>query len=423
MGKQIISKPPGIEDIFPDNIPKWNFIHKTARDIFGLHNYKEIIIPIIEYTEVFSRGLGTETDIVSKEMFSFEDRGGRNITLRPEGTASVVRAYVENGEYNRLSSCKFFYSGPMFRAEKPQKGRQRQFHQLGAEIFGSKNPYYDYEIISMMYRIAERLRVPDFTLLLNSIGCPACRSGYVKNLKEYFTVQSGALCADCSKRLDKNPLRILDCKNAPCVGLKQNAPKITSYLCAECGEHYIKLKEYLYDNNLKYTEDPYLVRGLDYYTRTTFEFISSGLGGQNAFAAGGRYDNLVETFGGNSTPAVGFAAGIERILLLIEDVKLEPDGPDVFIVYSGDEAMKSAIKLAGILWENNISCEIDPDSKGFKGQFKKADREKSKLAVIIGENEIASKVYSVKNMKTGEQENCSPDSIIARIIEHLKTPQ
>ena len=421
MGKSIISKPPGIEDIFPDDIPKWNFVHQTARDVFRLHNYREIIVPIIEYTEVFSRGLGTETDIVSKEMFSFEDRGGRNITLRPEGTASVVRAYVENGEYNRLSTCKFFYAGPMFRAEKPQKGRQRQFHQLGAEIFGSKNPYYDFEIISMMYRITERLRVPDFTLLLNSIGCPECRAGYVKNLKEYFSEQSGALCGDCKKRLDKNPLRLLDCKNITCAGLKKNAPKITSYLCAECGEHYSRVKEYLNNNNLEYTEDPYLVRGLDYYTRTTFEFVSGSLGGQNAFAAGGRYDSLVETFGGNPAPAVGFAAGIERILLMIEESKLEPESPDVFIVYSGEEAFRSAMDLSNMLRENNISCEMDPDSKGFKAQFKKADRENSKIAVIIGENEIAGKKYTVKSMKSGEQQDCTRDNIIGHINTQLKT--
>ena len=420
MAKIIISKPPGIEDIFPDKISKWNFVQRTARDVFSLHNYREIIIPIIEYTEVFSRGLGTETDIVSKEMFSFEDRGGRNITLRPEGTASVVRAYVENGEYNRLSTCKFFYAGPMFRAEKPQKGRQRQFHQLGAEIFGSKNPYYDFEIISMMYRITERLRVPDFTLLLNSIGCPECRAGYIKNLKEYFAGQSGHLCGDCLKRLDKNPLRLLDCKNNPCAELKHSAPKITSYLCVECGEHYCKVKEYLNNNNLKYTEDPYLVRGLDYYTRTTFEFVSGTLGAQNAFAAGGRYDSLVETFGGNPTPAVGFAAGIERILLMIEETKLQADSPDIFIIYSGDEAFKAAVVISNILRANNISCDMDPDSKGFKAQFKKADRENSKIAVIIGENELAAKEYTVKNMKTGEQVNCNKDTIVGRINTLLK---
>lgn len=419
MGKKIIQKPPGIEDIFPDKIPEWNLIHNTARDVFRLYNYREIIIPVIEYTEVFSRGIGTETDIVSKEMFSFEDRGGRNLTLRPEGTASVVRAYVGNGEYNRLSSCRLFYSGPMFRAEKPQKGRQRQFNQFGAEFFGSENPFHDYEIISIMNDIAEKLNILDYSLLINSIGCIECRPGYIKELKSYYESRSGKLCEDCRKRLEKNPLRLLDCKEEGCNELKDSAPKIPFFICTECNDHFIKLKEYLGMNKTSYTEDPYLVRGLDYYTRTTFEFVSSALGGQDAFAAGGRYDNLVETFGGNPAPAVGFAAGVERIALLLEAKEASPDKLDVFIIHTGNEALAMAVELSILLRKKNFSVELDPDTKGFKAQFKKADRENAKTAIIIGDEEVKTKKFTVKDMATGEQKKTGQDKIVEYLRSHL----
>ena len=419
MSKKTITKPPGVEDIFPDKIPDWNIILNTAKDVFSIFNYKEIIIPIFEYTEVFSRGLGEETDIVSKEMFSFEDRGGRSLTLRPEGTASVVRAYVENGEYNRLSSCKLFYVGPMFRAERPQKGRQKQFTQFGAEIFGSGNPFHDFEMISMMDSISMSLGITDFSILINSIGCPLCRENYVKELKTYYSGHSDRLCNDCSKRVDRNPLRLLDCKNENCKELKDKAPVISSYLCEECREHHSKLKEYLDINNIDYKEEPHLVRGLDYYTKTTFEFVSEKLGGQNAFAAGGRYDNLVETFGGKPTPAVGFAAGMERISLLIKREEILSDELDIFLIYSGENAYKKSIQLSNLLRTNNISADIDPNSKSIKSQFKKADRENAKWTIIIGEDEIADRSCTIKNMKSGEQKKVDEAEIIDFLNSHL----
>ena len=400
----MITKPPGVEDIFPDRSGRWNFVKDTAVSVFTRFNYRELIVPIMEFTEVFSRGIGTDTDIVSKEMFTFEDRGGRSLTLRPEGTAGVVRAYVENGEYNRLSLCKFFYCGPMFRAEKPQKGRLRQFNQFGAEIFGSSDPYYDCEIISVVNSIALEAGIGKFSIHLNSIGCRDCRGEYISRLKEYYKNNFEGLCADCKRRFETNPLRLLDCKNQSCVALKEGAPVIRDYLCAECGDHYAKVKEYLDLGGIEYEEDPYMVRGLDYYTRTTFEFISERLGSQSAFAGGGRYDYLVEQFDGKPTPGVGFAAGMERINLLIDDSVISRTGPECFIIHSGGDSLVKGIELANILRAKGISVDIEPEVRGFKSQMKRADREHALYAFIIGEDELAKGKISVKNLASGVQE-------------------
>ena len=419
MSKVIHTKPPGIEDIFPDRIPMWNFILDNAREVFRTYNFKELIIPVFEYTDVFIKGIGDDTDIVSKEMFSFEDRGGRNLSLRPEGTAGVVRAYVENGDYNRLSLSKFYYVGQMFRAEKPQKGRLRQFNQFGAETFGSSNPYYDSEIISMMNTITKRMGVNSYEILINSIGCPECRPNYIKKLKEYYKNNIDKLCEDCRKRADRNPLRLLDCKNEKCGELKKQAPVITSFICDKCRDHHNSLKANLEKNNIIFREDPMLVRGLDYYTKTTFEFVSTNLGSQNAFAAGGRYDNLVETFGGNPTPAVGFAAGMERILLLIEDKKMKQE-LDVFMVFSGEAAFNKALDIINLLRSKNISVDIDPDFSSLKSQFKKSDRENTKFSVIIGEDEVKENNITLKNMQSGNQEKVPDKDIISYITDKLK---
>lgn len=407
-----LQKAPGIEDIFPDRINKWNKIINSAKNIFGNYNYKEIVLPILEYTEVFARGIGDETDIVSKEMFTFEDRGGRSLTLRPEGTASVVRAYCENGEYNRLSSCKFFYVGPMFRAEKPQRGRLRQFNQFGAELFGSDNPFHDYEVIAMMDSITQELNIKNYSLLINSIGCDECRPEYINKLQKYYTNKKEELCDDCKRRLDKNPLRLLDCKKESCQKLKEDSPKITSFLCEDCDSHYSEVKKHLTSNNIKYTEDHFLVRGLDYYNKTTFEFVTNELGGQNAFAAGGRYNKLVETFGGKSTPAVGFAAGIERIYLLIEKQEIAESSLDAFLVYAGEGTGNKALEILSNLRKNNISADIDPTGKGFKAQMKKVDRENAKFAIIIGENELKNEFATIKKMQDGNQESISFNKIV-----------
>ncbi len=400
----MIQKPPGVEDIFPDRIDRWNLIIDSAKKTFGLYNYREIVIPIMEYTEVFARGLGDDTDIVSKEMFTFEDRGGRNLTLRPEGTASVVRAFVENGEFNRLALNKFFYVGPMFRAERPQRGRLRQFNQFGAEVFGGDDPYYDYETIAMMDTIARSVGIKDYELLLNSIGCPKCRSEYIHDLRNYYQDHEEELCKDCRNRLKNNTLRLLDCKNEQCQPIKHQAPKMPDYLDEECRSHHDTVKKYLDAGGIAYREDPFLVRGLDYYIKTTFEFVTSQLGGQNAFAAGGRYDQLVEHFDGKATPAVGFAAGIERMFLLIEENPMEKPGIDAYIVHGGDGAVPHAVALAEELRREGLSVDLDPSGKGFKSQFKKADREAARFALVIGEDELKNGTVMMKNLETGEQE-------------------
>lgn len=411
----MITKAPGIEDIFPDRIPRWNHIVYAARSCFARFNYREIIVPIMEFTDVFVRGLGDETDIVSKEMFTFEDRGGRSLTLRPEGTASVVRAYCENGDYNRLATSKFFYIGPMFRAEKPQKGRLRQFNQFGAELFGSDDPFHDFEIISLMNTIAKETGITEYTLLLNSIGCEECRPAYIEELRKYYLAKEESLCPDCKKRLYKNPLRLLDCKAEGCRAIREGSPKITDFLCRPCRDHYGKVKELLSGSDVPFTEDPYLVRGLDYYTRTTFEFVTNALGGQNAFAAGGRYNKLVETFGGKHTPAVGFAAGIERMMLVTETVSVAEPGIDAYIIHNGEAARSRAAVVCSQFRAAGLSADMDPSSVSMKSQMKKAERENARCAVIIGDSELEGNFLTVKTMNTGEQEQIPAASIIERL--------
>ncbi len=417
----MIQKPPGVEDIFPDRITRFNYIINTAKEVFRLYNYREVILPIMEYTEVFARGIGDATDIVTKEMFTFEDRGGRSLTLRPEGTASMVRAYVENGEYNRLSLCKFFYCGPMFRAERPQKGRLRQFNQFGAELFGSDHPYFDFEVLSIMNDIATKLQIHDYELLINSIGCPDCRKPYIVELFNYYKNHEQELCDDCKKRLYTNPLRLLDCKVESCVAIKQDAPKITQFLCKACNEHFDNVQNLLQIHAIKYSLTPLLVRGLDYYTKTTFEFVTSQLGGQNAFAAGGRYNNLVELFDGKPTPAVGFAAGIERIELLLEQTMLN-DALDAYIVYADETTVSVVMHIANLLRKNNISCDFDPIIKGFKTQFKRADREKAKFAIIVGQDELANNSVTIKDMTSGEQVAILQSDVINFLSKKLTKP-
>lgn len=414
----MLANPPGIEDVFPDRAQSWSLLLSAVREVFRLYNYREIIIPVIEYTEVFARGLGDSTDIVSKEMFSFDDRGGRSLTLRPEGTASVVRAYVSNGEYNRRSIAKLYYCGPMFRAERPQRGRLRQFNQFGAECFGSGDPYYDFEIIAMMDAISKRAGITGYGLLINSIGCPECRGPYLEELRRYYSKHVDRLCEDCVRRLSTNALRLLDCKQEGCIALRNGAPLITAFLDPDCAAHHEAVKALLTRAGIAFVEDPHLVRGLDYYTRTTYEFVSSSLGGQNAFAAGGRYDSLVEVFGGKPTPAVGFAAGIERMLLLI-DRPAAPPRLDVYLVHTGGEALAAALRIAGELRAAGLSADIEPQSTGFKSQFKKADRERARFCCIIAGDELASGNCTLKDMDSGAQERIPRENCVAFLRKRL----
>ncbi len=415
----MITKAPGIEDIFPDKSAQWNHIITSARESFELFNFREIVIPVLEFTDLFVRGIGTDTDIVSKEMFTFEDRGGRSMTLRPEGTASVIRAYCENGEYNRRNICKFYYLGPMFRAEKPQRGRLRQFNQLGAELIGEDDPYYDYEIIALVDTISKKIGLTSYSILLNSIGCKEDRRRYTDDLKKYYSGHLTELCESCKTRLDKNPLRLLDCKETRCAALKDGAPVITDYLCEDCSLHYGKVKNYLDKAGILYTETPYLVRGLDYYCRTTFEFVTDVLGGQNAFAGGGRYNQLVEELGGAPTPAVGFAAGMERMMLMCSEETFKKYTLDAYIVHT-EQSFEKAIEIARTLRDAGLRVDIDPVAKSFKAQMKRCDRENASFALIIGEDELSEACCTVKNTTNGEQKKIAFDKLAQTLYNELQ---
>ena len=371
------------------------------RDVFSRYGFRDIRVPIIEFTEVFTRSIGETTDIVEKEMYTFMDKAGRSITLRPEGTAPVVRSYVEKHLYTEPAPQKFYYTGPMFRYERPQKGRQRQFYQIGVEAFGVAEPKIDAEVLAMLVGFLEALGVKDYRLELNSIGCPKCRPVYKEALKAFFSPLIGSLCPDCKRRYEVNPLRILDCKVEACIALRKGAPKVTDYLCEECREHFEELKSLLDTLGIRYSLNPEMVRGLDYYTRTTFEATSEFLGSQKAFAAGGRYDGLVEEFGGPSTPAIGFAVGVERLLHLLKDKQAEALGPDVFIASIGKEADREALRLAGGLRAEGLWAELGYSGASLKSQLRRADRIGAAIALILGEEELGKGALKWKDLKDG----------------------
>jgi histidyl-tRNA synthetase len=358
----------------------------------------------MEYTDVFVRSIGETTDIVEKEMYTFSDKAGRSITLRPEGTAPVVRSYVENHLYNLPSPQKFFYSGPMFRYERPQAGRYRQFFQIGVEAFGINEPKIDAEILSMLKLFFERLGLEDLNFEVNSIGCEKCRPGYKTAMRDFFSSKIDSLCHDCKRRLDLNPLRILDCKVDACVKLKPGAPRVTDFLCTECRDHFDNLLSLLELLKIPHVINPEMVRGLDYYTRTTFEVTCKKLGSQNAVAAGGRYDRLVEDFGGPPTPAIGFAMGIERIATLIKSSdKQEIPAPRVFIATIGAPAGKEALVIADRLREKGTWVEVGYAGNSLKSQLRRADRLSAGYVLIIGDDEIKSGNLKWKRLSDGSQ--------------------
>ena len=390
----------GTKDILPSEIINWQFIENVAINTFNNANYQEIRTPIFEATEIFSRGVGDSTDIVNKEMYSFE-KNNRSLTLRPEGTASVVRAYIEQGFFRMPSPQKFWYKGPMFRYERPQTGRQRQFHQVGVEFFGEEKPTADAEVILSACNFLNNLGLNHLTVEINSLGCNKCRSHFRANLKKILLPKLDNLCDDCKMRYEKNPLRILDCKNETCMK-ELTANDIeefiqSDFICEECNEHYSMLKNYLNQLDIKYIENKKLVRGLDYYNRTVFEIKSNNLGSQNAICGGGRYDNLVETLGGPKTPAIGFAMGLERLNLLINQKK--PSKLDYFIISSN---AIEALKLVNLVRRHNKSADFDYSNKKFTKQFEKAAKV-ANFALILGDDEIKNNTLSIKNLNTSNQ--------------------
>jgi histidyl-tRNA synthetase len=381
----------GMKDIMPPDIYIWQVVEAAAREIFGSYGFQELRPPVVESTAIFTRSIGETTDIIEKEMYTFSDKAGRSISLRPEGTASVVRCYVENHLYNLPSPQKYFYAGPMFRYERPQSGRFRQFYQTGVEAFGSARPETDAELISMLRHFLMRLGLPSLNFQVNSIGCQECRPIYKSALRDFFSDKLEGLCPDCRRRYDVNPLRILDCKVDRCIELRQGAPKVTDYLCAECRSHFNRLLSVLGMLGIPFTVNPDMVRGLDYYTRTTFEVTSENLGAQNAVAAGGRYDRLVGEFGGPATPAVGFAVGMERLVELMKaSVSHAVPSPLLFIANMGERAGNESMILADKLREKGRWIEIGDSGSSLKSQLRRADRLSAKYVFIIGDEEMDS---------------------------------
>ena len=410
---KIINVIKGTKDILPSDINMWQIMEKNALDIFSRYGYKEIRTPIFEATELFARGVGDTTDIVNKEMYTFE-KSERSLTLRPENTAGVVRSFIENGMARLSAPVKLWYKGPMFRYERPQAGRQRQFHQVGCEMFGIKQPTADAEVILMAVNYLKSLGLNDLEVEINSLGCPTCREEYKKKIKEVLKPEFDNLCEDCQNRYEKNPLRLLDCKVETCKQIFEK-PEIkaviqSDFICEECAEHYKELKSYLDKMDVKYVENKLLVRGLDYYNRTVFEIKSNNLGSQNAVCGGGRYDSLVRNLGGDDTPAVGWAMGMERLYSLLE--KKEPEKLDAYIV---SNSPAEAFMLAEELRSEGLNVEFDLSNKKFTKQLEKAGRV-ANFALILGEDEIKTGKVSVKNLASSMQ------TLVDRcdVIEHLK---
>lgn len=393
----------GVEDILPPDTYIWQKIEETAKDVFSRYGFQELKPPIVEFTDIFVRSIGETTDIVEKEMYTFNDRAGRSITLRPEGTAGVVRCYVEKGLFNLPSPQRFFYSGPMFRYERPQKGRQRQFYQIGVEAFGVAEPQIDAEMLSMLNAFFEKIGLKEFSLELNSIGCKNCRPLFRTALIGFFSNRLNSLCPDCKRRYTVNPLRILDCKADACIGLRKGAPIIRDYLCGECKGHLGELLGLLNMLTVPYKLNPEMVRGLDYYTRTAFEVTSTALGAQSAVAAGGRYDMLVEEFGGPPTPAIGFAIGMERLSMLLKDRWQEMPLPDVFIASIGEDAKKEALKLSSALRTESLWVELGYEGASLRSQMRRADRVRANYVFIIGDDEIKEGRLKWKDLREGTE--------------------
>lgn len=413
----MINVPKGTKDVLPGESYKWQYVEGVCRDTAKLFHVKEIRTPVFEHTELFQRGVGETSDVVTKEMYTFKDKGDRSITLKPEGTAGVVRSFIENGMSNGVLPAKMYYIIPAFRYERPQAGRLREFHQFGVEIFGAKSAQTDAEAIVMADTLLKKLGLR-VKLYINSIGCPTCRAAYNRALKTFFEPHLDELCFDCKTRYEKNPLRLLDCKEEGCKAINRNAPSMLDYLCDDCAKHFEEVKACLDGVGIEYEIDSRIVRGLDYYTRTVFEFVSDDIGAQGTVCAGGRYDGLIESLGGNPTPAVGFAAGIERLLIVMQQTGAafpEADTPTVYFAGMDEACRKKAFALAYELRSRGVRAETDQMERSIKAQFKYADKIGARYVAVIGGNELAEGRVNVKNMQTGESESVD----FARLSEYF----
>lgn len=399
----MIQRPKGTKDLLPQDTYKWQIVESKLKEVLDSYNFKEIRVPVFEHTELFQRGVGETTDVVQKEMYTFNDKGGRSITLRPEGTAGVVRAYLENGMASMPSPIKLWYNMGMYRYENVQKGRLREFHQIGAELIGSSSFLADVDVILMANDFFKKLNIPNIKLTINSIGCPKCRAVYQDKLREFFKDNLENYCDTCKTRYVKNPMRMLDCKEEKCKKMNVGAPKMIDFLCEECKEHFENVKKYIEKAGIKYEIDPNIVRGLDYYTKTVFEFIDEKTG--LTVLGGGRYDGLVEEFGGQPTPAVGFATGVERLMEMYDEYNSEVEDkvPNLYILSMGENANIEAMDIANKLRIDGFIVEKDIMDRSFKSQMKYANTTKSKKLIVIGDEELSKKTIKIKDMATGEE--------------------
>ncbi len=412
----------GMNDMLPANAYKWEHIKKTCMEVARLHGFRAIRTPAVEYTELFSRGVGETTDVVQKEMYTFNDRGGRSLTMRPEMTAGVMRCAIEHGLTGDTLPVKACYIEPCYRAERPQAGRYREFFQFGAELLGTATPAADADMISMAADVLNALGIEGVTLELNSIGCPECRKNYHEALKAYFNENIEELCETCRGRLEKNPMRILDCKSPVCKGIAANAPFITDYLCEECENHFKSVQELLHGMGIEFTINPRIVRGLDYYTRTVFEFVSDSLGSQSTCCGGGRYDGLSEAVGGPKLPSIGFAMGLERIMLIMEAQNTpfpEEEKTLLYIAALGDKAVLRAASLASTIRAEGFSVETDLSARSLKAQMKYADKIGAQYVVILGDSELESGVVKLRKMADGTETEVDLDSGLLEELYNL----
>ena len=407
---KLIKAARGTKDIFGEEAVKYTYISKMAQEIFESYGYTYIKTPIFEETDLFKRGIGEGTDVVEKEMYTFKDRGDRSLTLRPENTASVVRSYLENAIYGKEDVTKYYYNGSMFRYERPQAGRQREFNQIGVEVLGESSPILDAEVIAMSYSLLEKLGISDLEVHINSVGTNASRTKYRETLLNFLEPMKEELCEDCRMRMEKNPLRVLDCKVDKCKELTKNAPSIIDSLTEEEREHYETVKKYLDIFGVKYVEDSRLVRGLDYYSSTVYEIITNKLGAQGTVLGGGRYDNLLKQLGDKDIPAVGFAAGVERMMMLLEDYP--KNTPDVYVAWLGEGTQEFGLKIAKELRDNGVKTFVDFNSKGMKSHMKKADKLAVKYCIIVGEDEMNKGVVVLKDFNARTQEEMSLEKAI-----------
>lgn len=416
----LTTKPRGTNDFLPGEVEKWQYLEGLLRELFAKYHYKEIRTPIFEHTELFLRSVGETSDIVSKEMYSFEDKGLRHVTLRPEGTAGTVRAFVENKLFSQSLPVKLYYTGPMFRYDQPQAGRYRQFHQFGCEVLGSADPLVDAEVITFAVDLFSQLGLKSLSVLINTVGCDHCRPRYQQALKDYFSQYKDQLCPTCLERLEKNPLRLLDCKEEGCKAVAAKAPTTLEYACDDCKAHFEKVCAYLESVGIQYEVDTTLVRGLDYYTQTAFEVIMNKVGSQqNAICGGGRYNKLVSEIGGDDIPGMGFAAGMERVLLTIEEEGIElpvKQDIDVYVAPLGEAAKEVCFKLVHDLRQQGLIVETDYLSKSVKAQMKTADKNNARYAIIIGDDELANGTAVVRNMLESSQETI-PFADIMNVIK------